>query len=204
MSCTLQHDFPWVFSKAVVCTGILYGCISMHWVRSLYSRARRPRPPRSFFLCDPDTNTMAVSSLAFRFDRRKLLRNFTDTVVLWVPLAPESAGHCIWVGRGEVSISSGGWGKGEGWLGTLGVSSSSRSISSNSVSASPSNPGASAPNFDWGGGGSHRSHTDNIRLLFLSNYISSRQYPEAAPNCKINVQNGKGVRVTEFYGQPCT
>ena len=36
----------------------------MHWVRSLYSRARRPRPPRSFFLCDPDTNTMAVSSLA--------------------------------------------------------------------------------------------------------------------------------------------
>ena len=35
----------------------------MHWVRSLYSRARRPRP-RSFFLCDPDTNTMAVSSLA--------------------------------------------------------------------------------------------------------------------------------------------
>ena len=36
----------------------------MHWVRSLYSRARRPRPPRSFFLRDPDTNTMAVSSLA--------------------------------------------------------------------------------------------------------------------------------------------
>ena len=53
-----------MFSKAVVCTGILYGCISMHWVRSLYSRARRPRPPRSFFLCHPDTNTMAVSSLA--------------------------------------------------------------------------------------------------------------------------------------------
>ena len=38
----------------------------MHWVRSLYSRARRRRPPRSFFLRDPDTNTMAVSSLATR------------------------------------------------------------------------------------------------------------------------------------------
>ena len=61
-----KADFPWVFSKAVVCTGILYGCISMHWVRSHYSRARRPRPPRSFFLRDPDTNTMAVSSLAFQ------------------------------------------------------------------------------------------------------------------------------------------
>ena len=49
MYVTARFSLTWVFSKAVVCTGILYGCISMHWVRSLYSRARRPRPPRSFF-----------------------------------------------------------------------------------------------------------------------------------------------------------
>ena len=54
-------------------------CSSMHWVRSLYSRARRPRPPRSFFLCDQDTNTMAVSSLAI-FMRLKVCLLFDFTV----------------------------------------------------------------------------------------------------------------------------
>ena len=59
---TLVCQFGARFSLSVLKSRSM--CSSMHWVRSLYSRARRPRPPRSFFLCDPDTKTMAVSSLA--------------------------------------------------------------------------------------------------------------------------------------------